>query len=75
MRKALGTLFITGAMLGAGYPWAESFPSKLNEPVHQAACYLHIAPRGCCSWPHGVCGCLSPYVGCCDGTYSPTCRC
>ncbi len=75
MRKLLGGLLIGVAILGSGYTWAEFFPSNLNEPIHRAACYLQIAQRGCCSWHQGICGCASPYVVCCDGTYSPTCRC
>lgn len=75
MRKLFGGLLIVTAILGSGYTWAEFFPSNLNEPIHRAACYLQIAQRGCCSWHQGICGCTSPYVVCCDGTYSPTCRC
>ena len=35
------------------------------------------AKSGCCSWHEGVCGCDTS-VGrqvCCDGTYSPSCKC
>jgi hypothetical protein len=31
--------------------------------------------RGCCSWHGGVCGCSYGTVTCCDGSYSPSCRC
>lgn len=31
--------------------------------------------RGCCSWHKGVCGCDGGRQVCCDGSYSPTCRC
>ena len=33
--------------------------------------------RGCCSWHGGVCGCddATDRIVCCDGTYSPSCRC
>ena len=32
--------------------------------------------RGCCSWHNGVCGCSdNGRIICCDGTYSPSCRC
>ncbi len=30
---------------------------------------------GCCSWHGGVCGCSNGRAVCCDGNYSPTCRC
>lgn len=36
---------------------------------------LLLAQRGCCSWHKGVCGCSMGRTVCCDGTYSPTCRC
>ena len=31
--------------------------------------------RGCCSWHGGVCGCKNGRVVCCDGKYSPSCKC
>jgi hypothetical protein len=31
--------------------------------------------RGCCSWHGGVCGCKGGRVVCCDGKYSPSCKC
>jgi len=31
--------------------------------------------RGCCSWHNGVCGCQNGRTVCCDGSYSPSCRC
>jgi len=31
--------------------------------------------RGCCSWHGGVCGCQGGRVVCCDGKYSPSCKC
>ena len=31
--------------------------------------------RGCCSYHGGVCDCVGGRVVCCDGTYSPSCRC
>lgn len=35
-----------------------------------------LAGQGCCSWHGGQCGCSnSGRVICCDGTYSPSCRC
>ncbi len=35
-----------------------------------------LRKRGCCSWHKGVCGCSGDgKVICCDGKYSPTCRC
>ena len=30
---------------------------------------------GCCSYHGGVCDCVGGRVVCCDGTYSPSCRC
>jgi hypothetical protein len=75
MKNLLGGLLIAVAVLGSGYTWAEYFPSKLNEPIHRVACYLQFAQRGCCSYHQGVCDCNSGNVVCCDGTYSPSCRC
>jgi hypothetical protein len=34
-----------------------------------------IARSGCCSWHGGVCDCIGGRVVCCDGTFSPTCKC
>lgn len=31
--------------------------------------------RGCCSHHKGVCGCENGRTKCCDGTFSPSCRC
>jgi len=31
--------------------------------------------QGCCSHHGGVCGCSAGRDVCCDGAYSPTCRC
>ena len=30
---------------------------------------------GCCSHHGGVCGCSGGRTVCCDGSYSPSCRC
>lgn len=35
----------------------------------------YIARRGCCSWHGGVCGCSGGRQVCCDGQFSPSCRC
>lgn len=75
MRKFIATSIVVVAVLGSVYAWAEYFPSKLNEPIHQAICQLEVNQRGCCSWHGGVCGCSGGFVLCCDGAYSPTCRC
>jgi len=34
-----------------------------------------VERQGCCSWHHGVCGCVDGRIQCCDGTLSPSCRC
>jgi hypothetical protein len=34
-----------------------------------------IAQRGCCSWHEGICGCSGVLIVCCDGSFSPSCRC
>ncbi len=31
--------------------------------------------RGCCSHHKGVCGCENGRVKCCDGRFSPSCKC
>lgn len=46
-------------LAGIGYSYDENDPTR----------------RGCCSWHGGVCGCENGRVVCCDGTYSPSCRC
>jgi len=38
---------------------------------------IELARRGCCSHHGGVCGCdqSTDRIICCDGTFSPSCRC
>ena len=48
------------------------------ENLHNEQCEEELlVRRGCCSWHGGVCGCdtARDRIICCDGTYSPTCRC
>ena len=34
-----------------------------------------IQKKGCCSTHGGVCGCEGGRIKCCDGSFSPSCRC
>lgn len=36
---------------------------------------MTLAGRGCCSHHKGQCGCEGGRVVCCDGSFSPSCRC
>ena len=48
---------------------------KSNCEANDVIAALSEGQQGCCSWHGGVCGCNSGRVVCCDGSYSPTCRC
>lgn len=57
-----------------------SGPTPFTPPDSGSIAGMHdrdIIPlrRGCCSHHRGVCGCDGGRQVCCDGSYSPTCRC
>ncbi len=49
--------------------------SYCEQRVNSDATKEMIARSGCCSHHQGVCGCSGGTIVCCDGTYSPSCRC
>lgn len=79
----LATVFIV--FLFGSLAWADSSSKVQSSPnapmtIQEGMCTENMTPemlvkRGCCSWHNGVCGCQNGRLVCCDGTYSPTCRC
>ena len=51
------------------------FGSETSSEIAPINSQQIIARSGCCSWHGGVCDCYAGRVVCCDGTYSPSCRC
>ncbi len=49
-------------------------PPESGSIVGKRGDYVPLG-RGCCSHHDGVCGCENGRQVCCDGSYSPSCRC
>lgn len=49
-------------------------PPEAGSIVGKRGDYVPLG-RGCCSHHKGVCGCENGRQVCCDGSYSPSCRC
>lgn len=85
MKKPILLLMCCCVFLFGSMAWAESSPkvqpqSDVPVNVQEGICSGDISPEmlaksGCCSWHNGVCGCQNGRLVCCDGSYSPTCRC
>jgi hypothetical protein len=67
MKKLLITILFAIASI--------SCSETCNETINSVKDVQELFQQGCCSYHNGVCGCEFGRVKCCDGSYSPSCRC
>lgn len=81
MNRIILALVVVAALCSTSFADEMSQPKEANPPApvcsqpEDSKESMTLAGRGCCSHHKGQCGCEGGRVVCCDGSFSPSCRC